>query len=79
MLIYPAERCADLLVSFVRNRLTPTRLCFVHSKDGEEAVLVLAEARKGKGKPLTVEGSFIIYGPDGKYTARAKTVWESEN
>ncbi len=78
-LIYPAERSADVLASFVRNRLTPTRLRFVHSRDGEKAVLVLAEARKGKGKPLTVEGPFVLYGSDGKYTARAKAVWESED
>jgi len=78
-LIYPAERLSDILLMFEKSKLFPTRLCMVHSREDSPAVLVLAEARKGKGKPLTVEGPFILYGPDGAYTERARRVWDGED
>lgn len=78
-IIYPAERLPDIMLMFEKSKLSPTRLCMVHSKENGPAVLVLAEARKGKGKPLTVEGPFILYGPDGVYTERALHVWEGDD
>ncbi len=64
--IYPAGRLAALLTALRERELEPKRLRFVHSRQGEGAVLVLVEALKGGGEGLKVEAPLIVY-RDGGY------------
>jgi tRNA1(Val) A37 N6-methylase TrmN6 len=62
--IFPAERLAGLLSALAGARLEPKRLRFVHSRAGEPARLVLAEAVKNAAPGLRVEPPLVLYGPE---------------
>lgn len=62
--IFPAERLDGLLSALAQARLTPKRLRLVHSRAGEPARLVLAEAVKSAAPGLRVEPPLVLYGPE---------------
>lgn len=64
-LIHLAERLTDLLVELRGAGLEPKRLRLVHSRAGEEARLVLVEARRGGRPGLMVEAPLVIYDGEG--------------
>lgn len=76
-LVYLAERMAELLTAMRAAGLEPKRLRCVHSRQGEEARLVLVEGRKGGGPGLKVEAPLYIY-DDGSYTAEVLAVYGEE-
>lgn len=64
--IFLAERMAELLSEMRNLKLEPKRLRLVHSRQGEDAKLVLIEGRKN-GKPgLNVEPPLFIYKGKGR-------------
>ncbi|NVM57111.1 MAG: tRNA1(Val) (adenine(37)-N6)-methyltransferase [Desulfobacterales bacterium] len=72
VVIYPAERAADLIVKMRAFKLEPKRLRLVHSRQRSEAELIVAEGLK-HGKPgVKVEPPLIIHKTDGSYTDEAK-------
>jgi tRNA1Val (adenine37-N6)-methyltransferase len=73
--IYPAGRSADLFQGLRRFHLEPKRVQFVHSRSGEEARLVLAEALKEGKTHLKVLPPFILYGSGGQYTRPAEVLF----
>jgi tRNA1Val (adenine37-N6)-methyltransferase len=66
-IIYPAPRLAALFAALREHDLAPKRLRLVHSRQGEEAVLALAQALKGGGEGLKVEPPLFVYTPEGEY------------
>jgi tRNA1Val (adenine37-N6)-methyltransferase len=76
-LVYLAERLAELLTAMRAVGLEPKRLRCVHSRQGEEARLVLVEGRKGGGPGLKVEAPLYVYDEDG-YTAEVLEIYEGE-
>jgi tRNA1Val (adenine37-N6)-methyltransferase len=76
-LVYLAERMAELLAAMRAAGLEPKRLRCVHSRQGEEARLVLVEGRKGGGPGLKVEAPLCIY-DDGGYTAEVLAAYGEE-
>jgi tRNA1Val (adenine37-N6)-methyltransferase len=74
VVIYPAERIADLLLQMRAFRLEPKRLRLVHSRQDSDAELVLAEGRK-QGRPgLRVVPPLIVHKEDGGYTDEVKAM-----
>jgi tRNA1Val (adenine37-N6)-methyltransferase len=76
-LVYLAERMAELLTVMRAAGLEPKRLRCVHSRQGEQARLVLVEGRKGGGPGLKVEAPLYIY-DDGGYSEEVLVVYEEE-
>ncbi len=73
-LIYPAKRLGELVHESKSRHLEPKRLRLVHSRAGEEAVLLLLECLKGGGVGLKVEPPLYIY-VDGDYTEEVKAYY----
>jgi tRNA1Val (adenine37-N6)-methyltransferase len=60
-LIYHPFRLAELITVMKQSRLEPKKMQFVHSRQGEEAKMVLIEAVKNSGTWLTILPPFYIY------------------
>jgi len=73
-LIYHPFRLAELIDKLRERRLEPKRMRFVHSRQGEEARMVLVEAVKGSGVWLKIEPPIFVYDMDGNYTEEMKRI-----
>jgi tRNA1Val (adenine37-N6)-methyltransferase len=76
-IIYPAPRLAALFAALREHSLEPKRLRLVHSRQGEEAVLALAQALKGGGEGLKVEPPLFVYTPEGEYCPEVSSFFEA--
>jgi len=74
-LIYHPFRLAELIDILRQRRLEPKRMKFIHSREGEEAKMVLIEASKGAGMWLRVEPPIYIYKSTGEYTDEMKRIY----
>lgn len=72
LVIYPAERIADLLARMRAFRLEPKRLRLVHSRQNSDAELVLAEGLKQGNPGVKVVPPLIVHKEDGGYTDEVK-------
>ncbi|WP_432821837.1 tRNA1(Val) (adenine(37)-N6)-methyltransferase [Trichloromonas sp.] len=73
-IIYLAERLAELLAAMARQRVEPKRLRCVHSRQGEEARMVLVEGRRNGRPGMRVETPLYVY--DGEdYTAEIMAIY----
>lgn len=73
-LIYHPFRLAELVELLRKARLEPKRMRFVHSKEGDEAKMVLIEAVKGSGTWLKIDPPLYLYEKGNDYTSEMKTV-----
>ena len=75
-MIYPAVRMASLFGALRTNGFEPKRLRNVHSREGEEARLVLVEARLEGGEGLIIEPPLFMYqgGRGRDYTPEAAAI-----
>jgi len=72
VVVYPAGRVIDLVLSMRASKLEPKWLRFIHPERSSAAILAIAEGTK-YGKPgLEVRPPIIIYKPDGEYTDEVK-------
>lgn len=71
-LVYPATRAVDLLQAMREEGLEAKRLRMVHSFEGSEATLVLAEGVKDARSELKVLPPLFVYTEDRKYTPEVK-------
>lgn len=67
-LIYPAWRTADLVTFLRGGGFEPKRLRYVHAREGQDAQMVMVEARRGGGAELTVLAPLCIWKDRGVYT-----------
>ncbi len=74
-LIYHPFRLMELIALLKERRLEPKRIRFVHSRQGEEAKMVLIEASKGAGIWLKVEPPLYIYKRANEYTDEMKWIY----
>jgi tRNA1Val (adenine37-N6)-methyltransferase len=75
-MIYPAPRVADLMRGLSKYRLEPKRVQFVHSREGDEARLVLVEALKEGHAQVKILPPFFLYDSSGKYRPAARELFE---
>jgi tRNA1Val (adenine37-N6)-methyltransferase len=75
-IIYPAVRLAGLFASLRSAGFEPKRLRNIHSREGEEARLVLVEARPGGGEGMVIEPPLYMYkGNEGRdYTPETAAI-----
>jgi len=72
--IYAADRATDLLTQMRASKLEPKGLRWVHSKENQNAELVLAEGLK-RGKPgLKVAAPLVVHNKDGSYSQEMMTM-----
>ena len=76
-LIYHPFRLAELVEMLRKSRLEPKRMRFVHSKEGDEAKMVLIEAVKGSGTWLKIDPPLYLYGADSEYTPEMKRILDT--
>jgi len=72
VMIYPAERTADLLVTMRTEKLEPKSLRAVYSTRGAEARLILVTAAKHGRPGLRIQAPLTIYTRNGAYTGEVK-------
>lgn len=72
--IYPGKRRKDFTEAMNAHGLRLGVLRSVLSREGEEAVLFLAECDGASGE-TDIREPLILYGPDGKYTAEAEAIF----
>ncbi|MDM8549844.1 methyltransferase [Desulfobacterales bacterium HSG2] len=76
--IYPAERMTDLLTGMRSAGIEPKFLRLIHSEQGTEAKLLLAEGVR-KGRPgLKIGPPLFIYHKDGTYTDEVEKMMNDE-
>ncbi|PLX80752.1 MAG: SAM-dependent methyltransferase, partial [Desulfuromonas sp.] len=69
------ERLAEILALLRDIGLEPKRLRMVHSRIGEEASLLLLEARRDGRPGLKVESPLFIYRGGGEYSAEVRKIY----
>lgn len=74
-MVHRPFRLVDIIDTFIRYRLEPKRMKFVHPYIDKEPQMVLVEAVKGGRRRLLVEKPIIIYNTDGQYTDEIRTVY----
>ena len=74
-MIYPASRAADLLHEMRKSHLEPKRMQFIHSRQQEEARLMLVEAVKEGGAQIKVLPPLFLYDFEGEYTSEAQRLF----
>lgn len=77
VVVYPADRAAEVLAGMDRAGIAPKFLRTVHSRAGTEARLVLAAGTKG-ARPggLRIAPPLAIYKDDGVYTDEVQAMFE---
>jgi tRNA1Val (adenine37-N6)-methyltransferase len=72
VVIFPAERTADLISQMRAFKLEAKRLRWIHSREDSEAKLVVAEGTKHGNPGLKVDAPLFIYEANGEYTEEVK-------
>lgn len=75
VMIYPATRAAELIKEMAGFHLEPKRMQFVHSKEKDEARLVLVEALKEGRAQVRILPPFVLYDSEGGYTPGARELF----
>jgi tRNA1Val (adenine37-N6)-methyltransferase len=75
VIVYPAERAADLLSRMRAFRIEAKRIRWVHSRRDTEANLVVAEGIKGGNPGLKVDPPLFICEANGEYTEEMKEMF----
>ena len=68
VVIYPAERMADILTRMSSAGIEPKWLCMIHSSQKTHAKLMVIEGVKGGRPRMKIAPPLIIYREDGTYT-----------
>ena len=77
-MIYHPFRLAELISMLRESRLEPKRMRFVHSREGEEAKMVLIEAVKGSGTWLKIETPLYLYKRGKTYTEEVLKILDKD-
>jgi tRNA1(Val) A37 N6-methylase TrmN6 len=74
VVIYPADRTADVITQMRAFRLEAKGLRFVHSREDSDAELVLAEGIKHGNPGLKVSPPLVVARTDGGYTDEVRAM-----
>jgi tRNA1Val (adenine37-N6)-methyltransferase len=77
-MIYHPFRLAELISMLRESKLEPKRMRFVHSREGEEAKMVLIEAVKGSGTWLKIETPLYLYKRGKTYTEEVLKILDKD-
>jgi tRNA1Val (adenine37-N6)-methyltransferase len=77
-MIYHPFRLTELTAMLRKSRLEPKRMRFVHSKQGDEAKMVLIEAVKGAGTWLKIDPPLYLYEKGTAYTREMKEILDKD-
>lgn len=75
VLVFPAERLTDLLVSLRSRALEPKLLRLIHPAAGKPASLVLVEAFKAAGPGLRTISPLFVHDETGGYTTELRELY----
>ncbi len=75
VMIYPASRAADLIQGMRKIHLEPKRVQFIHSRQRDEARLILVEAAKEGRAQMKVLSPFFLYDSTRQYTPEAQLLF----
>jgi len=78
VMVYIADRAAELLAKMPVNGFEPKRIRWVHSRQHSDATLLLIEAVRGGNPGLTVLPPLFIYDGLGDYTEEVSAIFEGE-
>ncbi len=73
-LVYLPERLPELFGVMRNNKIEPKRMRMVHSRAGDDAILVLVEGRKNSKPGLVVEAPLYIYEGD-EYSQEVRSIF----
>ncbi len=73
-LIYPAWRTADIILSLRAGGFEAKRARFIHARQGQEAKMVMVEARLGAGRELSVSAPLYVWKAQGVYTDEVESM-----
>lgn len=73
-MIYHPFRLAELVSLLRESRLEPKRMRFVHSRQGEEAKMVMIETVKGGGVWLKIDPPLYLYENGSDYTQETRDI-----
>jgi tRNA1Val (adenine37-N6)-methyltransferase len=76
--IYPADRITDLMVHMRNRGIEPKTLLPVYSRKNEEARLCITSGVKGGGPGLKIHPPLYIYGENGEYTEKVRSMINPE-
>lgn len=76
IIIFPARRMADLLVSIRESGLEPKLLRIIYSHKHDEAKLVVVESIKRGNPDIEIKRPFFIYADGGGYSEDMQTVYD---
>lgn len=76
VIVHRASRLAELLVLLKKNNLEAKRIRFLQPKSGDNANLVLVDARKNGNVGLKVLPPLICHNEDGSYTSEILKMFE---
>ncbi len=74
--VHLAERSAELLHTLKIHSLSPKTIRFVHSREDEDAFLVLVAAVKKGKNPVTVKPPLTVYKGSGGYSQEMKRIYK---
>jgi len=75
IVIYPAERAADLLTQMRQSQLEPKFLRPIHSLPDSEAKLILAEGIRGGQPGMKIAPPLMIYQKPGDYSTEVRNMF----
>jgi tRNA1Val (adenine37-N6)-methyltransferase len=76
VMIYAAERTAELITQMNTNGIEPKLLRSIHSSQGTAAKLVLVEGTQGGRSGTNIAPPLILYDDDGEYTPEVLRMFE---
>lgn len=76
IIIFPARRMADLLVSIRESGLEPKLLRIIYSHKHDEAKLVVVESIKSGNPDIEIKRPFFIYADGGGYSEDMQTIYD---
>ena len=77
-IIYRPERLCDLFVSMREHKIEPKRIRFVCPREGEAAVLVLAEGIKYARHKLIMEPPLYLNGEEDRHSEEMKRIYSGK-
>ncbi len=76
VMIYPAQRAADIFIRMRAVRIEPKILRTIHSKENTEAKLILVEGAKAGRPGVKIAPPLIIYKENGTYTREVEQMFQ---